>query len=209
MNGLGLEERFAEWFGPRRIFGGLAFICVNRGEPSYVHHLDYGPVTIGHFQNDRTELKVAVSLWDSSKVQVTASPSLLCARWEKLCWNIPFNGLSVAAGGITTDHIVGDQSLRNVARTLMEEVINIGNKDLAAHSEDSQIDRASVIKRMFRLTDTMGTYRTSTMIDFMDGKAMEIEAIFGEPLSRAQSLGITTPQLAVLTALLRTLDARR
>jgi 2-dehydropantoate 2-reductase len=209
MNGLGLEERFAEWFGPGRVFGGLAFTCINRGEPGYVHHLAYGPVTLGHFQNDRNELETAVSLWTPTKVQVTASPSLLRARWEKLCWNIPFNGLAVAAGGITSDRIVGDSSLRNMARTLMEEVIEAGNGDLAAHSEDARIDRTSIIERMFELTDTMGVYRPSTMIDFVEGKAMEIEAMFGEPLRRAQSLGIATPQLALLTALLRALNAHR
>jgi 2-dehydropantoate 2-reductase len=209
MNGLGLEERFAEWFGSRRIFGGLAFTCINRGEPGYVHHLAYGSVLLGHFQNDHGELETAVSLWASTKVQVSASPSLLCARWEKLCWNIPFNGLAVAAGGITTDRIVGDPGLRNAARTLMEEVIEAGNGDLVAHSEDSRIDGTSVIERMFRQTDTMGVYRPSTMIDFVDGKVMEIEAIFGEPLSRAKSLGIATPQLTLLTALLRALNARQ
>ena len=209
MNGLGLEERFAEWFDPGRVFGGLAFTCINRGEPGYVHHLAYGPVTLGHFLNDRQELEAAASLWASSKVQVTASLSLLRARWEKLCWNIPFNGLAVAAGGITTDRIVGDLGLRNTARTLMEEVIEVGNRDLAAHSEDLRIDRTSVIERMFGLTDTMGVYRPSTMIDFVDGKVMEIEAIFGEPLNRAQLLGIATPQLVLLTALLYALNAQR
>ncbi len=208
MNGLGLEERFAEWFGPERVFGGLAFTCINRGEPGYVHHLAYGPVTLGHFRNDSNELKAAVSLWTPSKVQVTALLSLLRARWEKLCWNIPFNGLAVAAGGITTDRIVGDPGLRNTAQTLIEEVMEAGNRDLAAHSEDSRIDRTSVIERMFELTDTMGVYRPSTVIDFVDGKVMEIEAIFSEPLSRAQSLGIATPQLTLLTALLRALNAR-
>ena len=29
------------------------------------------------------------------QVPVTTSPSYLAARWEKLCWNIPFNGLAV------------------------------------------------------------------------------------------------------------------
>ena len=208
MNGLGLEERFAEWFGSVRIFGGLAFTCINRGEPGYVHHLAYGPVTLAHFMNDRDELEVALSLWKSSKVQVTASPSLLLARWEKLCWNIPFNGLAVAAEGITTDLIVGDQRLRYTARTLMEEVIEAGNKDLTAHSEDLRIDGESIIERMFALTDTMGVYRPSTMIDFVEGRIMEIEAIFSEPLRRARSLGVATPQLALLTALLLSLDRK-
>jgi len=209
MNGLGLEERFAGWFGPERIFGGMAFTCINRGEPGYIHHLKYGPVTLAHFQNNPVELDIAAALWEQSKVTITTSPSLLRSRWEKLCWNIPFSGLCVAAGGVTTDRIVGDRDLRKTAHTLMEEVIAAGNADLAAKSEQVRIDGLSVIKRMFALTDTMGVYRPSTMIDFIEGRVMEIEAMFGEPLRRAGSLGVNTPQLALLTAILRSLNAQR
>ena len=209
MNGLGLEESFAEWFNPEQIFGGLAFTCINRGEPGYVSHIAYGSITLGHLYNDPTELKSAVALWVQSKVQVSTSSSFLCARWEKLCWNIPFNGLAVAAGGITTDHIMGDPSLRNTARTLMEEVIEVGNKDLEKHSEDERIDRVAMIEHMFELTDTMGAYRPSTIIDFIEAKAMEVESIFGEPLRRAQLLEVATPQLTLLTALLRALNTHQ
>lgn len=208
MNGLGLEEQFAEWFGPERIFGGLAFTCINRGEPGYIHHLAYGPIVLGHYQNDPLELETATALWSQSRVSITTSSSLLSARWEKLCWNIPFNGLAIVAGGITTDRILGDLGLRDAARKLMEEVIVTGNADLIAHSEQAHIDAGAVISRMFEMTATMGAYRPSTMIDFMEGKPMEIEAIFGEPLRRAQKLGIDTPQLALLTAILRTLNVK-
>ena len=61
---------------------------------------------------------------------------------------------------------------------------------------------------MFTLTDAMGGYRPSTMIDFVEGRAMEVEAIFGAPLERARSLGVATPYLALLTAQLRALDRR-
>lgn len=209
MNGLGLEERFADWFGPKRIFGGMAFTCINRGKPGYVRHLKYGPVTLAHFQNNPVELEIAASLWAQAKVSISTSPSLLKARWEKLCWNIPLSGLCVAAGGITTDRIVGDRDLRKMALMLMEEVIAAGNADLAAHSEKVRIDGPAVIDRMFALTDTMGVYRPSTMIDFVEGKEMEIEAMFGEPLRRAEELGVNTPQLSLLTAILRSLNARR
>jgi 2-dehydropantoate 2-reductase len=126
-----------------------------------------------------------------------------------LCWNIPFNGLAVAAGGITTERIVGDTGLRKTARSLMEEVIAAGNADLAAHSEAARIDQAGIVERMFKLTDTMGDYRPSTMIDFVEGRPMEVEAIFAEPLRRAQSLGVATPQLSLITALLRVLNGGR
>ena len=131
------------------------------------------------------------------------------SRWEKLCWNIPFNGLAVTAGGITTDCIVGNPDLRNIARAVMGEIIEAGNADLTAHSENVRIDHDDVVKRMFYLTDTMGVYKPSTMIDFVEGKTMEIEAIFGEPLRRARSLRVPTPQLALLTALLRALNRKR
>ncbi|MDY6918166.1 MAG: 2-dehydropantoate 2-reductase [Chloroflexota bacterium] len=207
MNGLGIEERFAEWFGAERIFGGLAFTCINRGEPGHVNHLAYGQVTLGHYRDDPVELEGALALWAGSKVDVATSPCLLCARWEKLCWNVPFSGLAVAAGGITTDRIVGDPGLRAAARTLMEEVIAAGNADLAAHAEAVRLDGDGIVSRMFRLTDVMGPYRPSTMIDFVEGRPMEVEAIFGEPLRRAQRLGVEAPQLALLTALLRARNA--
>ncbi|MCX6005474.1 MAG: 2-dehydropantoate 2-reductase, partial [Chloroflexi bacterium] len=209
MNGLGLEDSFARWFGGERIFGGMAFTCINRGKPGHVHHLAYGQVTVGHFQDNPSELTAAMSLWSQSKVQVIEAPSLLRARWEKLCWNIPFAGLCVAAGGITTDRILADPGLHSAAVRLMKEVIAAGNADLKHHSEHTQINRDAVIDSMFKRTATMGAYRPSTMIDFVEGRTMEIEAIFGEPLNRALALKVPVPYLTLLTALLRSLNSGR
>ncbi len=209
MNGLGVEERFAGWFGGQRVFGGLAFTCLNRGEPGTVHHLDYGPVTVGHFEDDTAELELAAALWEGAKVEVSTSTSLLRARWEKLCWNIPFNGLAVTAGGITTDRILAAPDLREAARAVMREVVAAGNADLAAHGEQEHIDEDAVVERMFELTDAMAAYRPSTMIDFVEGRPMEVKAIFGEPVRRARALGVETPYMALLAGLMRALDARR
>ena len=209
MNGLGVEERFAGWFGGERVFGGLAFTCLNRGEPGTVHHLDYGPVTIGHFDNEAAEFELAAALWKDAKVEVSTSTSLLRARWEKLCWNIPFNGLAVTAGGVTTDRILAAPDLREAARAVMREVVAAGNADLAAHGEQERIDGHAVVERMFELTDAMAAYRPSTMIDFVERRPMEVEAIFGEPVRRASTLGIETPYMALLAGQMRALDARR
>ena len=209
MNGLGLEDHFAEWFGPQRIFGGMAFTGINRGEPGVVHHIHYGSITLGHYSDDPAETELAVRLWSQSKVKVTITDCLLYTRWEKLCWNIPFNGLAVAAGGITVDQIMNNPGLRQAARTIMEEVIASGNADLNFHKESTHIDHDATIKRFHDSSDNMGDYRPSTMIDFVEGKRMEIPAIFGEPLRRAQLLGVSTPQLILLTVLLHELNARQ
>ena len=208
MNGLGLEEHFSRWFGARRVCGGLAFTCINRGDPGVVNHLRYGPVTIGHAENDPEQLEAAERLWAGANVRVSTEPSLLRARWEKLCWNIPFNGLTIAAGGVGTEQVVTDEALRSEARALMEEVVRLGNADLASQGESARIDGDAVIARMFALTDTMGDYRPSTLIDFLEGRSLEVEAIFGEPLRRAHALGEPAPRLELMTAVLRSLDAR-
>ena len=206
MNGLGLEERFAGWFGAERAFGGLAFTCINRREPGVVHHIDYGAVNIGHQIDERSELEAAAALWEGVQVETTTSPSLLLSRWEKLCWNVPFNGLAVTSGGITTDRILADSELREAACGVILEVVAAGNADLAAHDEPGRIDGAEMAERMIAATDAMADYRPSTMIDFMEGRPMEVEAIFGEPLRRAQALGVATPLMAVLSGQMRALN---
>ncbi|MCY3881661.1 MAG: 2-dehydropantoate 2-reductase [Chloroflexi bacterium] len=209
MNGLGIEERLAEALGTERIFGGLAFTCINRGEPGTIHHYEYGQVSIAHLRDDPAELERALALWEDATVEVSAAPSIIRARWEKLCWNVPFNGLTVAAGGVTTEAIVTDPTRRAEARALMEEVVAAGNADLEARNRAERIDGDEVITRMFTLTDVMGPYRPSTLIDFVEGRAIEVDAIFAEPARRARTLGVPTPRLDQLAALLAALDPAR
>lgn len=206
MNGLGLEERFAEWFGRSRVFGGLAFTCINRGEPGTVHHIDYGPVTLAHLEDDPAEIEAALALWRGAKVKTLGAPCLLAARWAKLAWNVPFNGLTVTAGGVTTDRVLEMPGLREAAHAVMREVIAAGNADLAAHGLDARLDEDAIVADLIGRTDVMAAYRPSTMVDFLAGLAMEVDAMFEEPLRRARALGVPTPYLALITAQMASLD---
>lgn len=208
MNGLGLEDRFAAWFGAGRVFGGLAFTCINRGEPGVVHHIDYGPVTVGHLNDDPAELDVALALWAGARVETVRAESLLAGRWTKLCWNIPFNGLAVTAGGITTDRILADPALRVAVSALILEVAAAGNADLEARGSTVRLDGAAIARNMVAATEAMAAYRPSTMVDFVEGQPMEVEAIFEEPLRRALAHGVATPLLSLVTGQMRSLNTR-
>lgn len=209
MNGLGIEERFASWFYPTQVFGGMAFVCINRGEPGVIHHLDYGRVSIGHFFDDPAETALLRDLLESGGLEVAVAPNLRHARWEKLCWNVPFNGLSVAGGGIGTQTILADPELHVTAETAMREVISAGNADLAAAGSTARLDPGEIVPRMFALTETMGDYRTSMVIDYVLGRELESEAILGNPVRRARELGVETPTMAALYALVRHADRVR
>src|SRR5205814_4911573 len=94
-NGLGNEERLAELFGKQRIVGGMAFVCINRIEPGVVNHIAEGLITLGEFQGPASERVARIArMMESSKIPVRVLDNLRYGRWEKLVWNIPFNGLS-------------------------------------------------------------------------------------------------------------------
>lgn len=209
MNGLGVEEHLAQWFGRERLFGAMAFVCVNRDEPGVVHHLEYGRVSIGHLLDDARETERLRVLLASGGIEVSVAPNLRYARWEKLCWNVPFNGLSVVGGGIGTAVICGDRGLRATAERAMREVVAVGNADLAAAGSDSRINEDGLVQQMFRQTESMGDYRTSMAIDYLLGRELEVEAILGEVARRAETLGVAAPTVAALYALVSLADRRR
>ena len=209
MNGLGVEARFAEWFGAQRVFGGMAFVCINRGEPGVIHHLDYGRISLGNVLDDASENAHLDELLRGANIETVVAPNLRYARWEKLCWNVPFNGLSVAGGGIGTQTILRDRELRTTAETAMREVVAAGNADLSAANSTSRLDVDEVVARMFSLTETMGDYRTSMVIDYVNGAELEVESILGNPVRRARELGLAVPTMSALHGLVANADRVR
>ena len=54
----------------------------------------------------------------------------------------------------------------------------------------------------------MGAYQPSSLVDYLAGREVEVEAIWGEPLRRAQAAGLALLRLAALHADLQRLTAR-
>ena len=63
-----------------------------------------------------------------------------------------------------------------------------------------------VMERQIANTRTMGAYQSSMQVDRRHGRALEVEAILGEPLRRAQRLGVPTPAIELLYQLVRLID---
>lgn len=202
-NGLGNEEFFAEHFGAERVLGGLCFICVSRISPTEVEAHDRGTVVVGEYgRNSSKRAHMIASQFGACVIDCSVTEDLALERWRKLVWNIPFNGLSILGGGISTAEILADEGLRRATLALMNEVIDAANK--CGHALDKAIGREQ-IKR----TEIVGAYKPSTLFDWEAGKPLEIEAIWGEPLRRAAVAGAKTPRLEIVYALLKSLAARR
>ena len=214
-NGLGNEAALAELFPTQPVFGGMCFVCLNRTEPGVIHHIALGKIVLGRHGGSPDELTASIAeLIRSTGIPVDVSPDLEKAHWEKLVWNIPFNGLGVAgaagldailAGQLKTDQPIGrclatDALLDNgpweqLVTELMDEVITTGRAlghDLSRGLGEHQRSR----------TRAMGAYRASTLIDFERGQPLELDALFTLPLGQAQTAGVPTPRLAALCSVL-------
>jgi len=202
-NGFGNEEFLAENFGAERVLGGLCFVCLNRVSRSVIDLYDHGRVAIGEY-NRCPQPRTHDVAWEFKRCGVVCGvvENLALERWRKLVWNIPFNGLSIAAGGIDAAAILSDDHLRSECLALMDEVIVAANKcgfPLPASAALEQVKR----------TESMGAYKPSTLVDFQAGRPLEIEAIWGEPLRRAVAAGAFTPRLQELYEKLKTIDSKR
>jgi len=196
-NGLGNEEALANLFGSQRVLGGVAFLCSNRGEPGTVHHLGAGRIIIGEHQpHDRQRLERLATIFSAAGVDCRITDDLKRARWEKLVWNIPFNGLCALLEQ-SVDRLLTVPACRRLVRELMQEVIAAGNaQGLRKPIPDSYADS------MLEFTDNMGVYKPSMQIDREEGRQLEIEAIFRIPLSYGSQQGVSMPRVAMLGTLL-------
>lgn len=205
-NGLAIEEEVARIVGSQRVIGGLCFLCSNKVGPGHIRHLDYKKISLGEYTpgyrpGGITErMRQIAADFERAGIPMQLAEDLLLVRWQKLVWNIPYNGLSVVLDA-TTDELMADNHTRSLVEQLMREVV-------AGAAAAGRIIPDRVIQQMIDHTLKMTPYRTSMKIDYDEKRSLEVEAIFGNPLRAAQSAGTDLPKIAMLYQQLKFLDAK-
>ena len=225
MNGLVDEDivRFLEDLEPEQdliltkcaaVYGGMAFLCSNRDGPGQIHHSYAGKLTASlciaseQYNNNDMNQQAILDLWKPTNgFEFVYDSNLIRARWSKALWNLPFNGISVAMNGITVDKIVNDPGLRKLAYLIMDETIAVANKDLLSRGCSETLLLGEVDKQaMVHLSDNMGSYKTSTMLDFTNRKPMEVQYVFRKAVDRAETLNVPVPTLNTIVTQIEALQ---
>lgn len=201
-NGLGAEERVrAEVPAAGAVLGGLCFVCAHREAPGRADHLDYGAVTLAPLDGAHLDVADAIAAdLAAAGVDVAVLPDLGVARWRKLVWNIPFNGLCTVLDA-TTDELLATPATRDLVRALMEEVAE------GAAATGSALP-GDVCEEMLALTDAMRPYDPSMKLDHDAGRPLEVDAIYGVACQAARTAGAPMRRVEALAAMLRFLDGR-
>jgi 2-dehydropantoate 2-reductase len=199
-NGLDPERETAAVVPGAKILSGLCFLCSRKAGPGWIRHLDYGPITLAAFSEGASlgvtpEMRRVEADFSAAGVDIRLQDDWRAARWRKLVWNIPFNGLC-ALFGTDTAHLLRHPPMRAEAAALMDEVI-AGAKACGCPLP------ADFRDRMLKDTDAMAPYEPSMKLDRDSGRPMELEAIYGRTLAEIGRAGAAAPLIRALHAQLR------
>src|ERR1051325_1835153 len=158
--------------------GGLCFVCLNRTAPGTVQHTGHGLIVLGELQRwPEPRTHDIATMFRNAGVNCKVAENLTHAHWDKLVWNIPFNGLGVAAAAgydallhppstldprgplgsvLTTDKLLSDPRWENLVRELMHEVI-------AAAGALGYKTPLELAEKQIERTRSMGSYKASTL----------------------------------------------
>jgi 2-dehydropantoate 2-reductase len=182
-NGLGVEG-VADGAAPgaAAVLGGMCFVCSTKAGPGHVVHTDYGAVTVAPHRGGMAAAQAVTADLVGAGVEAVALDDLATARWRKLLWNVPFNGLT-ALLGVGTDALLADPAGRARVEELMTEVVAGGAACGAALSAADAAD-------MVALTEAMVPYRSSMALDLDAGRPLELDAIYAAPVRAAREAGV-------------------
>ncbi len=204
-NGMGNAEAIAAIVPASRVFIGLCFVCAMMPKPGTIEHLEGGDIQFAPALPSDEGLREAgelAALFASARIRTRAFLHAEQILWCKLSWNIPFNGLCLAHGGISVRQLFTMPAEVERARAIMEEVC------LTAQMRGYPLPLEIVHQQMER-TSRMGDFIPSSAVDYNMGRPVEYDAIWGSTLERAHAVAAPVPVWEQLAADIRTRLATR
>ena len=191
-NGLGNEEWIGSIVGRERVLCGVCHVCVSRPSPGVALNMSGGNIRFSDLsEGDTPRAQSLARLFEKAGIRCSVAPSVGSARWYKLVWNVPFNGLSISEGGIDTAQILANPALHGETLVLMNEVMAASTA--LGFPQDPDHPKQEIAR-----TQKMGAYQPSSLLDYLAQKPVELESIWGEALRQGTAAGVLMPQLKEL-----------
>ena len=200
-NGIDVEQEFAAAFPKNELISAIAYIGVFREGDGRITHQGAGRLRAGMYPegNASPRLKQLAELFKLAGVECEIVSDIVRVRWEKLVWNVPFNPVSVLAGCVDTREMVLNPELEKLCLNLMLEVCAVAK----ACGRELPHD---VAEKNLNYTRTFPPYKTSMLVDYENGRPLEVEAILGRVIRNAEAHDVPIPHIRTVHALLSSVD---
>ncbi|KAG9229970.1 ketopantoate reductase PanE/ApbA-domain-containing protein [Amylocarpus encephaloides] len=222
-NGLGVEEPYVRRFPGATILSAVTVVSATQTEPGVIKHnrwtrISVGPYLLGHTDESETNevqrkaidsnTKFVGLLKDGGIVDADAysHAKLQMVRWHKIAINASMNPSAVLSAGTTNQAMTLDPELSRHLRGVMEEVLSTAPKVLGTPLPKEFATPDAILTSTSK--NTSGS-KPSMLLDWEQGKKMELEVILGNPMRTARERGIEMPRLQSLYALLRMAQQNR
>jgi 2-dehydropantoate 2-reductase len=181
--------------GPARAIGCVVYPACEVIEPGVVQHVEGDRFTLGEPTGEKTPRATALSeALIRAGLKAPVRPRIRDEIWIKLWGNLCFNPIS-ALTHATLDVIATDPDTRAVARAMMLEAQAIGEKLGVKFGID-------VDKRIAGAA-AVGAHKTSMLQDLERNRPMEIDALVSAVQEMGRLVGVPTPTVDVVLALIR------
>jgi 2-dehydropantoate 2-reductase len=189
------EGKQWELIGPERAIACVVYPACEILEPGIVQHISGDRFVLGEPDGSKSDraLKLSEALINAG-FKAPVRPKIRNEIWIKLWGNLCFNPISALTHG-TLDVMATDPGTRMVARNMMIEAQNIGEKlgIRFAIDVDRRIDGAAAV----------GAHKTSMLQDLERGRAMEIDALLTVVQEMGRLTELETPSIDLVLALVQ------
>ena len=200
-NGVDSPEQTAAVAGRDAVIAGAAYIATSLVEPGVIEQTGtYRRIAFGEIFAPQPDLSARVARLDAvfreADIESEPAPDGRVPIWEKFVYLAPFAGMTGAARqpvGVVREDVAARRQLfagfREVAALAAAEHVPVA---------------ADLMARIERYVDGVpGTMRSSLLIDLLNGRRTEVEALQGSVVRRAAHLGLPVPVMETLYAILR------
>ena len=196
-NGIDNEDRIASMIDPRYVAGGVAFIFAGVVEPGVIRHTGGAArITFGELDGRRTpRLEAFLAACQRAGITSELSADIRAALWTKFTFICAQAGLTAA-----TRQPIG--VIRDIPQTwalfceVVNEVVRVARAE-GVRLPDDVVDRQLEVVRGLDPTAYSSLYD-----DMVAGRRMELEALVGELVRRADRVGVPAPAASALYAIL-------
>lgn len=181
--------------GPERAIGCVVYPACDVPEPGLVRHIEGDRFVLGEPSGEKTDRVMALAeIMREAGFKTPVKPSIRDEIWIKLWGNLCFNPVSALTGG-TLERIGTDPGTRAVCRAMMVEAQAIGETLGVRFPIDveKRIDGAVAV----------GAHKTSMLQDLEKGRPMEIDALVAVVAELGRIVGVATPAIDIVLALVQ------
>lgn len=181
--------------GPERAIGCVVYPACHIVEPGVIQHTYGNKFTLGEPGGEISERCRRLSeAMEAAGLRAPVRDNIRDDIWKKLWGNLCFNPIS-ALTGATLDVVATDHPTRILARSMMTEAQEIGEK----LGVDFRID----IHRRINGAAEVGAHKTSMLQDLEAGKPMEIDALVTAVQEMGHLIGVRTPFIDAVLGLIQ------